>query len=516
MFDLLVTKCNEATEPKYSPSNEYGTISLLDIFGFESFKVNHFEQLCINYANERLQQKYVIDNFQAIKLEYEEEGINVFDFSLVDNTDVMELLEGKTQGLITQLNEECVKKVGGDENFVYRLKVLNSDSNRIIQDHLHRPYEFGIRHYAAPIKYDARKFIERNLDKIPADLLKCACKSTNPLIREEFLQLSSKLETPNSGAPKKRSEATKNLVITKFKHQLTSLMSLIEKSRTRYIRCVKPNKVMNPRVMDHSHTFSQLESAGLVTAIVISRESFPDKLSYELLLERFRFLAYKCHIQLNSGDIKVDSETLLSHLLAGVTADSHIGRVKPFACGKTRVYFRAGALEIIETIRQEYYIERALQLQAWIRSRLARQHFLASKKGAIVIQSEVRCWIARAAFSRKVRSAVIMQCFVRKCLARKELSRRRENHASTLIQSRWRGMKPRVQYKAIRIAAIRLQCLHRMVTSKKAFAAKKKEHEEQRAMDTRMSMIQQTFDDATTIQGTVFSVDEGLLDEVET
>ena len=116
---MLVRKCNDATEPRGSET--YTSISLLDIFGFESFKINRFEQLMINYANERLQQKYVVDNFQAIKHEYEGEGINVFDFSLVDNTDVMELLEGKL-GLITQLNEECVKKgVGGDENFVYKV-----------------------------------------------------------------------------------------------------------------------------------------------------------------------------------------------------------------------------------------------------------------------------------------------------------------------------------------------------------------------------------------------------------
>ena len=121
MFDTLVTKCNESTEPEGSSENEYGTISLLDIFGFESFKTNRFEQLCINYANERLQQKYVIDNFQAIQTEYESEGVNVFDFSLVDNTDVMELLEGKL-GLITQLNEVCAN-VDAAQTFFYLIKV---------------------------------------------------------------------------------------------------------------------------------------------------------------------------------------------------------------------------------------------------------------------------------------------------------------------------------------------------------------------------------------------------------
>jgi len=308
----------------------------------------------------------------------------------------------------------------------------------MIQNHLHRPYEFGIRHYAAPIKYDARMFIERNLDKIPKDLLNCACQSTNPLIREEFQQLSAKLDAPKkSGGLKKRSEATKHLVFTKFKQQLTSLMSLIETSRTRYIRCVKPNKGMTPRIMDHAHTVSQLESAGLVTAIVISRESFPNRLSYEVFMERFRFLEYKFDgCILNSGDMKVDSETLLNHLLAGVMADSHMGRVKAFACGKTSVYFRVGALEFIETMRQDYYAERALQLQAWIRSLLARQHYLTLKRGMVLLQSEVRCWIARSSFERKVRSAVTIQCFIRTCLAKKELLTRRRNHVATVIQTR--------------------------------------------------------------------------------
>lgn len=80
-----------------------------------------------------------------------DQGINVFDFSLIDNSEVMELLEGRL-GLINQLNEECVRPNGGDESFVYKLKVVNSDSTRLLQDKLHYPYEFAIRHYAAPIK----------------------------------------------------------------------------------------------------------------------------------------------------------------------------------------------------------------------------------------------------------------------------------------------------------------------------------------------------------------------------
>mmetsp|Transcript_30439 Transcript_30439/g.61074 ORF Transcript_30439/g.61074 Transcript_30439/m.61074 type:complete len:1725 (+) Transcript_30439:85-5259(+) len=519
VFDLLVAKINDRTEPRSSPTHgtDYGTISLLDIFGFESFTVNRFEQLCINYANERLQQKYVGDNFQAIKSEYEDEGINVFDFSLIDNSHVMELLEGKL-GLITQLNEECVKKNGEDENFVYKFNLVNSDSSSLIQNPLHRNYEFAVRHYAAPIKYDARKFIERNLDKIPADLLKCACKSTNPLIREEFQQLSSKLEAPKSAGPKKRSEATKHFVVTKFKHQLTSLMSLIEDSRTRYIRCVKPNKSSRPKIMDHTHTVSQLESAGLVTAIIISRESFPNRLSYELVLERFRFLSYKFDdCRLGCGNVRKDAEELLNHLLKGISADTHSGKAKAFACGKTKVYFRAGALEMIETIRQEHYAKAAIRLQAWIRPISLKQIYQKARRGIILLQSEVRRLIASKSLAKMLRSALVIQCFFRKALASMEITRRRENHAATIIQTRWRGMKPKVEFSNIRVKTIQIQSMARMMMAKKTVSFKRKEREEQSAMDTRMSIIQQNFDDATTVGGgTVFSVDEGLLEEVET
>ena len=246
-----------------------------------------------------------------------------------------------------------------------------------------------------------------------------------------------KSEAPRSGGLRKRSEATKDLVITKFKHQLSSLMSLIETSRTRYIRCIKPNKSMTPKMMDHAHTVSQLESAGLVTAIIISRESFPNRLPYDLLINRFKFLAYKfpdCH--LDSADIKVNAKSLVGHLLAGMTSDSHLGRVEPFSCGKTCVYFRAGALELVETIRQEYYAERAVQVQAWIRALVARRRFLTLRRGAVLGQCAVRRWLARRAYIRMVHSVVVVQCFVRTCFARKELFHLRNNHAATVIQTR--------------------------------------------------------------------------------
>ena len=287
-------------------------------------------------------------------------------------------------------------------------------------------------------QYDARQFIERNLDKIPTDLISCASKSTNSFIRDQFFLLLAKTDGPKSTSVlKKRSEVTKDLVTSKFKGQLQSLMTLISNSRTRYIRCVKPNKSMIPRVLDHSHAVSQLESAGLVTAIVISRESFPNRLSYEQVMGRYKFLCYKySEKKLKSGDMRIDSEILLRYMLAGITVNTHKGRVAPFACGKTKVYFRIGALERIESIRQQYYAERAIQLQTWAREIQARHKFMVLKGGMIRLQCEARCWIARRDFHRTLTRVLQVQCFARNAMARAQLFGLRQEHKATLIQAR--------------------------------------------------------------------------------
>ena len=127
-----------------------GTISLLDIFGFEKFDTNRFKQLCINYANERLQQRYVLDNFRAVREEYTAEGIEIFDFGVVDNSPVVELLEAKSC-IIGSLNEECLRPQGSANSFVYKIKMMHGDKPRLLTDRLQEQNEFGIKHFAGAV-----------------------------------------------------------------------------------------------------------------------------------------------------------------------------------------------------------------------------------------------------------------------------------------------------------------------------------------------------------------------------
>lgn len=153
IFDKLVQQINEHTSADVQTRNKMhniGTISLLDIFGFEKFNVNRFEQLCINYANERLQQRYVLDNFKAVKEEYTAEGIEIFDFRMVDNSPVVNLLERK-ESIISSLNEECLRPQGSATSLVYKLKSSHKDCKPFLVDRLQRQCEFGIKHFAGAV-----------------------------------------------------------------------------------------------------------------------------------------------------------------------------------------------------------------------------------------------------------------------------------------------------------------------------------------------------------------------------
>ena len=442
LFDLLVRKMNDYTraEANYVPSssegrggaakrNKFREICLLDIFGFEKFETNRFEQLCINYANEKLQHRYAVDIFAETKEEYEAEGIELFDFSKVDNSGVLELLEGKTMGLIMSLNEECKRPKGNDAAFVYRIKTMHADSQHLIQQPLDLATEFGIQHFAGAVTYDASNFVERNTDKLPQDLLECACKSTNKTIQREFQELASSVQDSMTGAPRRGGATTKHTVITTFKKQLTDLMASIEKTKTRYIRCIKPNHHMDPGVTNHAMTMAQLQSAGLVTAIAITREGFPNRLAYDTVMERFQVLIPADEMK-RSGTIRERSDFLLIKLY-NITAPHDM----PYALGRTKVYFRAGALERLESIRLEYFSSRAIVIQTWARLIMAGKRYEEMRFACIAIQARGRAYLEAKAFQKKQRAAVLLQCAVRCLFAVWELEWRRENRAVTVIQS---------------------------------------------------------------------------------
>lgn len=375
LFLWLVEGINEATKAENNYSKdcpEYGIIGLLDIFGFESFVINRFEQLCINYANEKLQQKFTEDIFRSVQAEYEAEGIELAEITYDDNTDVLDLIEGRT-GLCAMLNEECVRPKGSDEAFVQKALGANKKSPAMLVNNLDR-MSFGIHHFAGKVMYSAEFFVERNQDTLPTDLEELMFKSTNFIIAHKPPEPVS-----TSKAPKRqKSNIVGSTIWTKYKSQLAKLMGDLRKTQSRYIRCLKPNRAKVPVIMEHIGTVEQLRCAGVVAAVTITRSAFPNRMDNSVARYRFNTMWNKVKFPTTkeSGDspavgLAKDCDALFTCALLSKAE----GDKKAFVVGKTRTYFRAGALEYLESNRSAGMDGQAKQIQAMVRGMLARKKF---------------------------------------------------------------------------------------------------------------------------------------------
>jgi len=530
----------------------FGIICLLDIFGFERFDVNRFEQLCINYANEHLQNKYVLDNFGRIQEEYEAEGIDLFDFRLIDNSPVLTVLEHKLSGVLTALHEECIRPKGNDESFVYKIKVVHSKSSTpkiLVSEKLHRKTEFGIQHFAGLVTYNSTDFVERNTDQLPTDLIRCVAQhSTNELIRSEFQQIVGKTTTTaTSNHNNKKKNNKKTTVLQTFRVQLQDLMNRLSPTHTRYIRCIKPNQDMIPKKTHHLSTMRQLECAGLVTAITISRETYPNKLEYgtcqyrfECLLlcrrrrrrrrntnanqtetvkvnsivsQTYQALCSKSNatadvVDPNSDEYKAARKETVRFLLTNLIPPDIIVRrqsmtagavhkqqqhsknkKEPFACGTTKVYFRAGVLEYLENERLEYYTERVIQIQSWFRCFVTNEWYRHLSVVVVRLQSYARRQLTRLAVKQWKRMAYRIYGAIRVYQARQLAQQYRETRAARLIQSRWRCFRCQEAYSTIPTAVRVLQRSYRNYRGAQREKVQRKQSLEKARMDEKLLVL---------------------------
>jgi len=513
IFYFLVEAINKATG--YTPPQDQrshqllATISILDMFGFESFDVNRFEQLCINYANEKLQQKYVMDNFRLVQTEYMEEGIELFDLSIVDNSHILDVIEGP-MGVIDTLNDECIRPNGSDASFVYKIKAYhnnasnnNSDMNNlvIVSEKLHLPVQFGVKHFIGTVTYDATKIVEVNNDLLPKDLIDlCVNYCTNKIVNNEFKKLQqSRLKAEHSKVTNRRlTKSNTKTVAGKFRSQLATLMMKIVESKTRYIRCIRPNKEMQPGLLDHSCTTRQLSSAGLVTAIAISRETFPDRLEYKNVTERFSILIapHESSITANGTalekNIRIWAEQILEELFIGFGVDA-LGTIKrPYACGKTRIYFRTGALEHLEVKREHYYGVTATIIQRYFRCKLSKLNYACKKIFCSLLQATFRSSYARGIYREKLYSIVIIQSGVRSWSGKKYYSQSRLHNASVKIQTAYRCQVCKGINQA-RVASLQLQRWFRGLKSRVRFNSALAKCVEDARMNHEIKSLQRKF-----------------------
>jgi myosin-5 len=526
-FLWLVRSINEATsaERNYQGGRKsgFGIIGLLDIFGFETFETNRFEQLCINYANEKLQSKFTHDIFKSVQQEYEQEGIELDEIKYDDNTDVLDLVEGRT-GLLALLNEECVRPGGSDKGFVGKVGTLNKTNACFFTEKQYEDTIFGVRHYAGPVIYDATGFVTKNMDTLPTDLQACARKSSNAILAKELgnesmistekpakkRPPSKKVGKTNAGATsaKKNSNLIGETVWTKFKNQLNTLMTNLASTRSRYIRCIKPNEEKQPLLMEHLSTVEQLRCAGVVAAVTISRSAFPNRLDHEIVLERFKSLWRTGDQQIamdlaceqgkdDTGATRFIAECLLTVALKESEVENADGSItRAFVMGQTRTYFRAGALESLESQRLKFLGIWATKIQKIVRSFVAFKIYRRCLRLTICLQALARKRSALNMF-RKIRAAtILLQCWFRSIAAMRLLTKLRRQRSATLIQTHWRMKKDYAIFRRNHLASVVIQTMWRGALQRKKFRVALHEKREEAKLENQVRALQRKLEEA--------------------
>ncbi|KAJ1447952.1 P-loop containing nucleoside triphosphate hydrolase protein, partial [Pelagophyceae sp. CCMP2097] len=389
-FDWIVARINLSTA---SVGVDTRVVGLLDIFGFESFAVNRFEQICINYTNEKLQQKFTMDLFKTVQHEYDDERVPWKHVAFPDNAAVLTLIEGR-MGVIDVLNEECVRPKGSDEGFVSKLKTLHGGGSDAKEGklipHRMRKDQFTVRHYAGDVLYTAEKWLERNADTLQDDLAQLARASDHVLIRQLF---DVSHDAPAKGKEKRRGGALNaDTVTTKFKAQLASLIDEVEKTEVQYVRCLKPNKLKSKRHYDANMVVEQLRCAGVIEAVRVARAGYPNKLPHAEFVRRFACLAAAPAAAAKGAPAGLAKE------LVGLPVTDESQGSGLYAMGLTRVYFKAGALEDLERRRSAALALKLVVAQAAYRRHYALKRFVALRRGATLLAAVARRNAAEARY----------------------------------------------------------------------------------------------------------------------
>ncbi|XP_005060591.1 PREDICTED: myosin-IIIb-like [Ficedula albicollis] len=332
VFGWIVSKINELLAENVDPEVELREIGILDIFGFENFAVNRFEQLCINLANEQLQHFFNHHIFQLEQAAYKEEGLPWETITFNNNEPILNLLLAKPLGLLSLLDEQSAFPQATDKTFVDK---LNSSFKRSLhfQPARGRVLGFSIMHYAGKVQYAARGFLEKNRDTLPANIRELFINSITPLLSVLFTATISRTGTlmPHvkakvvPGAEDKFHSTRKQSVGAQFRHSLMVLMERMYSADPHFVRCIKPNNQKEPGVLDNQVMLLQLRYNGLLETIRIRRDGFSWRPSFEEFAERYGILLVKPGVPLTK-------ESCLEILQST--------ELKGWICGKSRLFFK--------------------------------------------------------------------------------------------------------------------------------------------------------------------------------
>ncbi|XP_058123713.1 myosin-VIIa-like isoform X2 [Anopheles ziemanni] len=370
LFIMIVDKINKTI---YKPSAKGRlSIGVLDIFGFEQFEVNSFEQLCINYANENLQQFFVKHIFKMEQTEYAREGINWTTIDFIDNQEILDMIGMKSLNLMSLIDEETRFPKGTDLTMLSKLHSTHGTKTVYVKPKYDKDPAFGVQHFAGVVYYRVEGFLEKNRDSFSADLKELVTKSTSEYLVTLF-------GTDDSLDTTKRS-ITLSL---QFRNSLESLMRTLSSCHPYFIRCIKPNDVKRPKIIDKSLCVRQLRYSGMMETAKIRKAGYAIRHTYREFVERYR------HLGVGIGpahrvDCVESTKAICRKVLAGIPDD--------YQFGLTKVFLKESHDYLLESERSRVYLHYVVLIQRAFRRVLFWRYLRRYRQAAITIQKH---WRAR-------------------------------------------------------------------------------------------------------------------------
>ncbi|TRY91722.1 hypothetical protein DNTS_018969 [Danionella cerebrum] len=501
LFVWMFTKINSAIDKpqinESSSTRQY--IGLLDIFGFENFPQNSFEQLCINFANEHLQQFFVRHMFKLEQEEYTKEGISWKHIAFNDNQKTLDLLAVKPLNILALIDEESNFPKGTDATMLNKMNQEHKGNELYISSRSDHGIHFGIQHFAGLVYYDCEGFLEKNRDTLSMNIMEVIRKSSSKLLKLIFEKdlntnsvsnankLNKTIMTPkNSLRQVNESRKQISTLSGQFRQSLDSLMKALSLCQPFFIRCFKPNDLKMPRVFNRELCMQQLSYSGMLETIKIRKSGYPIRHTFHDFLQRYRVL-------LKTIDCDPNTEPVANCCAA--ICRTLIKNEEDWKIGKTKVFLRDHHDSFLELEREQELHRKGLIVQRVMLARKDRKNFLNMRRAALILQKHWRGYRVKRDFSKIKLGLARLQAAVRSQQLHAEYVQRRT--AAILLQTQIRGFLARKELKQKREAVVLLQAQTRGLLARKSLkrmkseaflTAQEKEAQEREALELQLRL----------------------------
>ena len=361
LFLWIVIKMNSRLNPQNTLSfddeeknKNIKYIGLLDIFGFECFDINSFEQLCINYTNEQLQHLYINDFFQSEVEEMDREGLSSkTDFiKFTDNQPIIDLIDLSPSGIFFKL-DDCSFQNKTDEYFIELLKTELISNKYISLPKMKNDLNIKIKHFAKEVPYNCANFVVKNKDELKYSMVKIFAKSSNDIIKRIFFNTLNEQDTEKQIdlLEKKTKTKTSKFISGKFRAEMQTLVKELKSCQSSYIRCLKPNEQKKEFFVTPMFLFNQVQYLGILDTIKVRKEGFPVRIEYDSFFEQYKFI-FSQIVFSDDSDISKTQQIIIK-LLPNLDEIHNENSSPQFLLGKTKIFMKQDFKILLENAKAQ-------------------------------------------------------------------------------------------------------------------------------------------------------------------